>query len=75
MGGKLYEVDAIVCATGFNTSFRPNFHLIGIFQALKSLIVKVAMERTFGMFGQKNQKVTSQSLRRDFRIISVISSL
>ena len=28
--GKIYEVDIIVCATGFNTSFCPNFHLIGI---------------------------------------------
>ena len=27
--GKTYEVDVIVCATGFNTSFCPNFHLIG----------------------------------------------
>jgi cation diffusion facilitator CzcD-associated flavoprotein CzcO len=28
--GKLHKVDIIVCATGFNTSFKPNFHLIGI---------------------------------------------
>jgi|SRR5579871_4400495 len=28
--GKFHEVDAIVCATGFNTSFVPNFDLIGI---------------------------------------------
>lgn len=28
--GKIYEVDMIVCATGFNTSFCPNFDLIGI---------------------------------------------
>jgi cation diffusion facilitator CzcD-associated flavoprotein CzcO len=28
--GKLHEVDTIVCATGFNTSFRPNFNLIGM---------------------------------------------
>jgi len=28
--GKKYEVDIIVCATGFNTSFCPNFHLIGM---------------------------------------------
>jgi len=27
--GKLYEVDTIVCATGFNTSFTPPFKLIG----------------------------------------------
>lgn len=34
-GGKLYEVDAIVCATGFNTSFCPNFHLIGTFPSIE----------------------------------------
>ena len=28
--GTLHKVDTIVCATGFNTSFRPNFHLIGM---------------------------------------------
>lgn len=27
--GKFYEVDAIVCATGFYTSFAPPFSLIG----------------------------------------------
>jgi cation diffusion facilitator CzcD-associated flavoprotein CzcO len=27
--GQLYEVDTIICATGFNTSFIPNFQLIG----------------------------------------------
>jgi cation diffusion facilitator CzcD-associated flavoprotein CzcO len=73
--GKFYEVDAIVCATGFNTSFCPNFHLIGIFQASISLTGKVAMEWTFEMFGQKNPKVTSQSLRQDFQITSVSFSL
>jgi cation diffusion facilitator CzcD-associated flavoprotein CzcO len=34
--GKLHKVDVIVCATGFNTSFRPNFHLIGISAVLWS---------------------------------------
>ena len=29
LDGKTYDVDIIVCATGFNTSFCPNFHLIG----------------------------------------------
>jgi cation diffusion facilitator CzcD-associated flavoprotein CzcO len=28
--GKCHKVDIIVCATGFNTSFKPNFALIGI---------------------------------------------
>jgi cation diffusion facilitator CzcD-associated flavoprotein CzcO len=27
--GKFYEVDVIVCATGFNTSFVPNFSVVG----------------------------------------------
>jgi cation diffusion facilitator CzcD-associated flavoprotein CzcO len=29
LGGNKYEVDAIVCATGFDTSYRPPFPLIG----------------------------------------------
>ncbi|KAF2094347.1 flavin-binding monooxygenase [Rhizodiscina lignyota] len=27
--GKLHKVDAIVCATGFNTTYRPRFKLVG----------------------------------------------
>ena len=30
VNGQIHEVDAIVCATGFDTSYRPNFPLIGI---------------------------------------------
>ncbi|UNI24497.1 hypothetical protein JDV02_010237 [Purpureocillium takamizusanense] len=29
-GGKLYEADVLVAATGFNTSFRPRFPIIGL---------------------------------------------
>lgn len=29
-GGKVHQVDAIICATGFDTSYKPAFPVIGL---------------------------------------------
>jgi cation diffusion facilitator CzcD-associated flavoprotein CzcO len=54
--GKLHKVDIIVCATGFNTSFRPNFHLIGN-SAVSHLINRATWNRSAGHLERRGKKL------------------